>query len=157
VARTDVFAMRDSGLNAFLFADVGLEANGSPLTVLSMLARLGNDPWAEAASWVGLSKATVREKLISSILRMPLSSEAWSDAAATATRLMQLLPSQSQAPEKSAAPATQLAAAVKWLRMTIFCGTIAFAIAVNYMMVMPTQHAAVMAPVGQASEPPPPG
>lgn len=47
--RSDVFALKKSGLEAFLYADVGIEANGSMLTILSLLARLGKDPWTEAA------------------------------------------------------------------------------------------------------------
>ncbi len=48
---TDAFALKNSDLNTFLFADVGTELNGSALTILSVLARLGEDPWAEAARW----------------------------------------------------------------------------------------------------------
>ncbi len=36
------------GLERFLFADICSQTNGPPLTVLSMLARAGLDPWAEA-------------------------------------------------------------------------------------------------------------
>ena len=45
MAAADVFVFKNSGLNAFLFAEVGTELNGSPLTILSVLARLGQDPW----------------------------------------------------------------------------------------------------------------
>ena len=54
---TDAFALKNSDLNAFLFADVGTEMNGSALTMLSVLARLGQDPWAEAARWTAKQKA----------------------------------------------------------------------------------------------------
>ena len=37
----NIFALRDLSLNAFLFSDVGVEANGTSLTILSLLARLG--------------------------------------------------------------------------------------------------------------------
>lgn len=36
----NVFALKNSGLDAFLYADVGAERNGSALTILSMIARL---------------------------------------------------------------------------------------------------------------------
>jgi hypothetical protein len=49
VATADVFAMKNSGLEPFLYAEVGTELNGSTLTVLSVFARLGEDPWGEAA------------------------------------------------------------------------------------------------------------
>jgi hypothetical protein len=48
----DAFALKNSGLNGFLYADVGPELNGCALTVLSMIARLGQVPWAQAARWV---------------------------------------------------------------------------------------------------------
>ena len=49
MSHPDAFALKNSGLNEFLFAEVGIELNGSPLTILSILARLGQDPWVEAA------------------------------------------------------------------------------------------------------------
>ena len=53
----NIFALKNSGLDAFLYADVGTEPNGSTLTILSMIARLGRDPWAEAANWATLPRA----------------------------------------------------------------------------------------------------
>ena len=44
MASTDAFTLKNSDLNAFLYADVGTEMNGSVLTMLSVLARLGQDP-----------------------------------------------------------------------------------------------------------------
>ena len=44
MAQSDVFALNNSGLEPFLFAEVGDELNGLGLTVLSVLARLGHDP-----------------------------------------------------------------------------------------------------------------
>jgi len=45
------FSLLHSELNAFLFAHLGEEENGLPLTVLSALTRLGADPWAEAPGY----------------------------------------------------------------------------------------------------------
>jgi hypothetical protein len=56
MAQSDVFALNNSGLEPFLFAEVGDELNGLGLTVLSDLARLGHDPWAEAARLISLPK-----------------------------------------------------------------------------------------------------
>lgn len=47
-----------SELDGFLYADVGQESNGMPLTVLSLLARSGLDPWDEARRLCTLSDAT---------------------------------------------------------------------------------------------------
>ena len=43
------FSLLHSDLNDFLFASVGDEQNGMPLSVISALTRLGVDPWEEAA------------------------------------------------------------------------------------------------------------
>lgn len=98
--QSDAFAFKNSGLNAFLFAEVGNEVNGSPLTILSVLARLGMDPWIEAARLTKMPKAALIDSLASSISQMPLSPQALTDARTTATRLIQLLPSQVLSPLK---------------------------------------------------------
>ena len=64
MSTSDVFALEKSGLNTFLFAEVGTETNGSVLTVLSVLARLGRDPWEQAARWASLPKATDRKSVV---------------------------------------------------------------------------------------------
>lgn len=42
----------------FLYASVGEDMRGSPVTVLSALARLNLDPWAEAAELASLGRET---------------------------------------------------------------------------------------------------
>ena len=90
--RANAFGSERSGLDAFLFADVGIEANGSTLTVVSILARLDKDPWAQAASWTALPKAAVIDALAESIARMPLAPPALARARDIAARLVTLLP-----------------------------------------------------------------
>jgi hypothetical protein len=89
---SDAFALKNSGLNEFLFAEVGTEANGSPLTILSVLARLGQDPWAEAARWTKLPPASMIDRLANCISQMPLRPQFLAEARATAARLILLLP-----------------------------------------------------------------
>jgi len=101
--RSDVFSLKKSGLDAFLYADVGAEANGSTLTILSILARRGKDPWAEAARWAALPKAAVIEILAQSIAEMPLAPAALAGARDSATRLVQLLPTNAQSLRQSGA------------------------------------------------------
>jgi hypothetical protein len=91
----NIFALRDSSLNAFLFSDVGVEANGTGLTILSLLARLGKDPWAEAAAWSLKSKAAAITSLAACISQMPPNQLAFDDARLTASRLVALLPAPS--------------------------------------------------------------
>lgn len=98
MASTDAFALKNSDLNAFLFADVGMELNGSNLTILSILARLGQDPWAEGARWTKLPRAAAIACLAGSIGKMPLSPETLANTTAIASRLIVLLPLQSRTP-----------------------------------------------------------
>ena len=95
----DVFALDRSGFNGFLYADIGTEPGGSRLTVLSALARLGEDPWAQAALWARMPKAAASAALAAIIAQMPVAPEDRRAAAHTATRLVQLL-----APPPPAAP-----------------------------------------------------
>jgi hypothetical protein len=91
---SDAFALRRSGLNEFLFAAVGTEANGMTLSLISVFARLGNDPWQEAGRLAGLPKPEATESLAQIIASMPTS--VWPLQAATtiAIRLIALLPTQ---------------------------------------------------------------
>jgi hypothetical protein len=96
--RPDVFALANTGLDVFLRAEVGTEPNGSPLTMLSLLARSGFDPWAEAARWARLPRAATIDRLAGLIVQMPLCPKSLFDARGTAARLADLLPGQVQMP-----------------------------------------------------------
>jgi hypothetical protein len=52
------YSLLDSEFNDFLFAPIGEEGNEMLLSVLSALARLGVDPWQEAARLSQLPKET---------------------------------------------------------------------------------------------------
>ncbi len=131
MSTSDAFALPNSGFNAFLFAEVGTELNGSPLTILSVLARLGQDPWAEAAKWAKLPKATTIDRLEKSISQMPLSPQSLVDAHSTASRLIQLLPSQTvRLPEM---PTASKASVPKWVLVAVCCAAVALGFAFNFM------------------------
>jgi hypothetical protein len=98
MARPDVFALANSGLDAFLRGEVGTELNGSTLTILSALARLGFDPWVEAARWARLPRAATIDRLAGLIAQMPLCPQSLGEARGTATRLALLLPGQARQP-----------------------------------------------------------
>jgi hypothetical protein len=85
-----------SELNGFLFADVGIEPSGMPLSVLSTLARLGMDPWQEAARLAKLPRPSAIEALARLIAGMPASLWPLPDATAIAARLVALLPTGSE-------------------------------------------------------------
>jgi hypothetical protein len=94
VATIDVTALQRSDLNEFLFADVGTEANGMTLSVASVLARQGSDPWREAGRLAELPKAEAAESLARMIAGMPRSLWGLPDAIVIAVRLTGLLPAR---------------------------------------------------------------
>ena len=145
---SDAFALKNSGLNAFLFAEVGTELNGSQLTVLSILARLGQDPWAEAARWAQLPKAAMIDCLVHSIAQMPLCPQALVEARVTASRLALLLPSQNPTARRIDDAAVTSLAMPAWAPLAFFCCALAIGMAVNAMLV-PNPAATVSVPIAQ--------
>jgi hypothetical protein len=89
-----VTTLRRSDLNQFLFADIGTEANGMTLSVLSVFARRGSDPWTEAGRLAALSKADATDSLAQMIAGMPRSLWPLPDAIVIAVRLIGLLPAR---------------------------------------------------------------
>jgi hypothetical protein len=53
----------DTRYDRFLQTKIGTGSNGTPVTALSMLARLGLDPWQVARELSSMSKETAWEKL----------------------------------------------------------------------------------------------
>jgi hypothetical protein len=84
--------LQRSDLNAFLFADVGTERSGMMLSVVSLFARQGSDPWREADRLAELPKAVAADSLARSIAEMPQGRWNPPDAAVIAARLIGLLP-----------------------------------------------------------------
>lgn len=110
MAHADAFSLQNSELNRFLFADVGIERNGSSLTVLSLLARLNRDPWREAGRLAKLPEAEASDSLARIIATMPASMWRLPEAAVIATRLVDLLPRHTAIPPILQAPRRKLAA-----------------------------------------------
>jgi hypothetical protein len=92
---SDAFTLPRSGLNEFLFAAVGTEANGMTLSLISVFARVGDDPWREAGRLAGLPKLEAIESLARIIAGMPATMWPLPAATAIATRLIALLPTSS--------------------------------------------------------------
>ena len=90
--RHPIFSLKTSALNDFLYAPVGEEDNGVVLTVLSALARLGVDPWDEAARLSELPKEAATKRLTLIVSRLPRGQGVQSTAAEIAARLVALLP-----------------------------------------------------------------
>jgi hypothetical protein len=81
--------------NDFLFASIGSDASGTYLTVLSALARLDLDPWAEAAKFSRMPGSVAIQKLAELISRFPEIAPVRFDSARIAARLTALLPGTS--------------------------------------------------------------
>ena len=81
----------------FLFATVGDEVNGIPLSMISMLTQLGFDPWEEAAHLASLARREAMEKLAQIIARV--TGTRWPDdqRAEIAGDLIELLPQRVRA------------------------------------------------------------
>lgn len=96
MSRTNVFTLQNSLLNEFLFAPVGTEANGMTLTMISVLARLGYDPWLQAAELAKLPKPEATESLAQIIANTPNGIWPLLAAKPIAARLVTLLPTLSR-------------------------------------------------------------
>ncbi len=81
-----------SPFNAFLYAFIGDDKNGLPLTVLSALARRNLDPWEEASDLSRLPTETAEKKLEAVIAMTTDHSASPADSAEMAGRLIALLP-----------------------------------------------------------------
>ena len=66
-----VYAPEFPEMDPFLFASVGEEVNGIPLSVLSALARLGVDPRDEATRLSHLTSKTAASQLARMFARLP--------------------------------------------------------------------------------------
>ncbi len=78
----------------FLFERIDKNSEETPLSVLSVLARLGVDPWEEAARLAQLPRLAAAKRLASMIAAMPGAPSACLDAGAVSDRLISLLPSR---------------------------------------------------------------
>lgn len=82
----------------FLYAPVAGESEPMPLSVLSALARLNLDPWAEATDLSNMPRETAVRRLADLIARLPAMQANKLDCAATARRLVALLPHPARRP-----------------------------------------------------------
>ena len=86
------YALGHSKFNEFLFSFIGKERSGMQLTVISALARLGFDPWQEAARLAELPKESATHALTSKIAMLPEGDWTISDSQSIAIRLVDCLP-----------------------------------------------------------------
>lgn len=90
-----------SKFDDFLFACVNEESDATPLTVLSILARLDVDPWEEAAKLAALPRGSAVRRLAAYIATAPGAASAYLNAETVFKRLIGLLPSLAGIPTPS--------------------------------------------------------
>jgi hypothetical protein len=97
-------AMRESfrplrpDLDKFLFAAVGPEREGIPLSMVSALTRLGLDPWDEAGRLSSLGKREAVEQLARLLAELPGTSRPLAEAREIADRAVEQLPKYDNSP-----------------------------------------------------------
>jgi hypothetical protein len=121
MALPERFSLLNSELNSFLFASMGKEQSGAPLSVLSALTRLDIDPWAEGARLSNLPKEAAARALVALIALFPDDRRSPSDVREIAARLVELLPK----PLSAVSPADAASAGAqrtRWLAMWLLLG-----------------------------------
>ena len=108
MAAPSQISIGSSPFGPFLYAFVGEDKAGIELTVLSALARLGLDPWKEAAGLADLPRAAAVQALAKSIALLPLGNWREVDSPEIAARLVDHLPAAGT-PLVAAAPSEGLA------------------------------------------------
>jgi hypothetical protein len=98
------FSLLHSELNGFLFAPLGKEENGEPLSVLSALTRMDIDPWAEGARLAKLPTEAAVGALTPLIAFFPEEHRSPAQVRDIALRLAALLPQAAAGARGSAAP-----------------------------------------------------
>jgi hypothetical protein len=81
-----------SHFDPFLYAHVGADRHGGLLSVISALARLGVDPWEQAATLARLSVDGAVRELSALLARLPAIPGESLDPIILAKRLVSLLP-----------------------------------------------------------------
>jgi hypothetical protein len=92
MALRELFRPLRPDLDSFLFATVGAEQDGIPLSMVSALTRLGLDPWEEAGRLSSLSKREATEQLARLIADLPDASRPLAEAREIAGGLVEQLP-----------------------------------------------------------------
>jgi hypothetical protein len=123
-------------LDNFLFAAVGAEKNGVPLSMISALTQLGLDPWEEAGRLSSLGRREAVEQLARLIVGVPGASRALGEARELAGGLVERLPgyggsSDSSPPPKRGRQRLRWPSLPQRSQFLVFCIVIALAALVS--------------------------
>ena len=116
-------------LDRFLFAAVGDEIDGIPLSVISALTRLGLDPWQEVGRLSSLSNREAVEQLARLIAELPGLFRPLDEAREIADRLIQLLPGHGT--DRRSTPQVQIPALPRTSQLWVACLVLAAAVLVS--------------------------
>lgn len=109
--------------DAFLYAPLGEDANGLPLTLVTIFARAGVDPWEEAADLAAMPVEPAMQRLASRLEASPNPPASPADTVNIVTRLITLL--HRAPPRKAAAPepidAVKVLERPRGARLAIYC------------------------------------
>jgi len=105
--------MRHSDLEGFLSEPIWEEKNGCMLSILSAFARLGIDPWQEAARLAAMPREAAAAALAKLLTGLPSPSPEPPDHSEIARNLVQVLP-KSAAPPRAAEAKGQAKAIPGW-------------------------------------------
>ncbi len=95
MTRMDGYRQSGTPFDTFLYASVGEDRNGNAVTVLSTLARLGVDPWSEAADLSDLTRDDARTRLGALLTRFSDVPALVREHGPITARLLDLLPKTS--------------------------------------------------------------
>jgi hypothetical protein len=148
------FSLINSEFNDFLFASIGDEKNGMPLSVMSALTRLDVDPWEQAAQLSALPRGLAASTLAPMIARLPTGNWGASDAKSIAARLVRLLPTpRAVAPSGRQGPRDKVVSSQATLWLICFLFAVGFVtIAMNGELWRNRDR--VSAPVSDMASPP---
>jgi hypothetical protein len=149
------FSLLDSEFGDFLFATVGEERMGVPLSVLSAFTRLGLDPWLEAARLSDLPKDFAIATLSGMIARLPVGRWEPSETRGIAARLVEFLPQRGPAARANPAKAGAVARARRprvWLLVVSLGAAAILGMVVSSEMPWNSGHASRSVPGVHPSE-----
>ena len=95
MTRMDGYRQDGTPFDRFLYASVGEDRNGNVVTVLSTLARLGVDPWSEAAELSDLERDDARTRFSALLTRFNDVPALLREQGPITARLLDLLPKTS--------------------------------------------------------------
>jgi hypothetical protein len=137
MALRELFRPLRPDLDKFLFAAVGAEQNGIPLSMVSALTRLGLDPWDEAGRLSSLGKREAVEQLARLIAELPDTRRPLAEAREIASGLVEQLPKHDS---DRASPSIPVRRRYRWPavprrpQFLIFCLVVAAAALVSIML-----------------------